>query len=157
MLERINVPAKYACSAPYIRLEGDFCGSPLSGLYLLWAVAGVPIRTAGELLSEGAVSEPRELVAVCLFLLLTLPFLSTLLLLLRGERHGRMVFHFVAWGLAGALSVFLLAVDWHGRTSLRLWGPWLYAGVAVAVLAGEIVAARLRPGREARPAAAGAD
>jgi len=30
--DRIYVPAKYECSAPFIRLEGDFCGIPMSGL-----------------------------------------------------------------------------------------------------------------------------
>ena len=29
--DQINVPAEYPCSAPFIRLEGDFCGVPYSG------------------------------------------------------------------------------------------------------------------------------
>jgi hypothetical protein len=28
----INVPAEYPCSAPNIRLDDDFCGTPLPGI-----------------------------------------------------------------------------------------------------------------------------
>jgi hypothetical protein len=31
--DRTNVPAEYPCTRPHIRLEGDFCGLPLSGLW----------------------------------------------------------------------------------------------------------------------------
>ena len=84
-----------------------------------------------------------------------LPFLSTLLLFVGGERRGLGVFHLVAWGLAAAVSAFfLLVVGWQGAVVFRLWGSWLCAVLAVAVLAGEILAARLRPSRKARPSAA---
>lgn len=138
--ELINVPSEYPCSAPNFRLEGDYCGSPMSVMWLLGAAVSVPSRMVVELVSGGTVqSEPREL-AICLLLLLMLPFLSTLLILLGGER--RLVFHLTALGLAAAFSIFWLAAGWHGGVSLRLWGTWLYAGVAVATLAGEVLVAR---------------
>ena len=29
----INVPSEYPCQAPYIRLDDDFCGTPLPGTW----------------------------------------------------------------------------------------------------------------------------
>jgi hypothetical protein len=31
--DRTNVPAEFPCTGPHIRLEGDFCGIPMSGLW----------------------------------------------------------------------------------------------------------------------------
>ncbi len=38
--DRVNVPAEYPCTAPFVRLEGDFCGSPLSGAWVLFTITG---------------------------------------------------------------------------------------------------------------------
>jgi hypothetical protein len=39
--DRINVPSEYPCSTPNIRLEGDFCGTPMSGIWIFsWMVGG---------------------------------------------------------------------------------------------------------------------
>ena len=94
-----------------------------------------------------------------LCLLLALPFLSTLLLLLGRERRYLWVSHLTAWGLAAILSIVALVAHWRhvGAVSFRLWGVWLCAVAAIAVLAEEILAARRRPGREASPAGAGVD
>lgn len=153
MFDRLSVPGQYACSDPNVRLDDDFCGSPVSLISWLGAAFG-PRGMVVELLSgSGGEYEPRDIVGSCLFvcflLLPALPFLSTLPLLLRGERRGLWVFHLTAWGLAAAISVFWLAADWHGAVSLRLWGAWLCAGVAVAMLAAEIWAARIRSGQGA--------
>jgi hypothetical protein len=145
----IVVPAEYSCS-PAVRLEGDYCGLPMSGTWLLAAAVSVPGRMVVELVSGAAVqSEPREL-AVCLFLLLVLPFLSTLLLLPGRERRCRRVFHWTAWGLAGAFSIFWMAAGWQGAASMKLWGVWLYTGVAVATLAAEVLLASSRAAGETR-------
>ncbi len=149
VFDLIVVPAEYACSSPLVRLEGNFCGVPISLGSWLWAAVGPEGIVAA--LTSGAVAEyePRELARSCLFVCLlflpVLPFLSTLILLLGRERRGVWVFHLTAWGLAAAVSAFFLAAGWHGVVSLRLWGAWLCAVLAVAVLAGEIPVARLRP------------
>lgn len=74
-----------------------------------------------------------------------LPFLSTLLLLLGRERRYLWVCHLTAWGLAAAFSLFLFVGSWYSHRELRLWGAGLCGVVAVAMLAGEILVARLRP------------
>jgi len=98
----------------------------------------------------------RSLLFVCLLFLPVLPFLSTLLLLLGRERRGLWAFHLTALALAAAVSVFFLAMGWSAAATLRLWGAWLYAAVAVAALAGEIRAARRRRDRARMTAATGA-
>ncbi len=36
--DRINVPSEYPCS---VRLEGDFCGTPMSGIWIFsWIIGG---------------------------------------------------------------------------------------------------------------------
>lgn len=67
-----------------------------------------------------------------------LPFLSTLLLLLGGERRWLRVFHLAAWGLVAAYSLFLFVAYWLRHPALVQWGAGLYGVVAVTTLVGEI-------------------
>lgn len=71
-----------------------------------------------------------------------LPLAGTPVLLLSGGRRGWWAVHLAAWGLAGAYALlwfggllFLYRVIW-------VWGAGLCVVVAVATLAGEVVAAR---------------
>jgi hypothetical protein len=66
-----------------------------------------------------------------------LPFLSTLLLLLLGERRWLWVFHLIAWGFTALYALFFFFVG-----NLYTWGDGLAAVVAVATLVGEILIAR---------------
>ena len=77
-----------------------------------------------------------------------LPFVSTPFLLLGGERRGVWVSHLAAWGLAGAYALIWFAGMWYVHRVIWLWGAGLCVVVAVAMLAGEVVAAR-RSRREA--------
>lgn len=72
-----------------------------------------------------------------LWLTPVLPFLSTLLLLLMGERRWLWVFHLAAWGLVAIFSLFFFIVG-----NMFTWGDGLGAVAAVATLAGEILIAR---------------
>ena len=66
-----------------------------------------------------------------------LPFLSTLLLLLIGERQWLWVCHLTAWGLVAIYSLFFFIVG-----NLYTWGDVLGSVVAIAILVGEILIAR---------------
>ena len=68
-----------------------------------------------------------------------LPFLSTLLLLLSGERWWLWVCHLTAWGLVAIYSLFVFVGHWYLHPVLMLWGAGLYGVVAVATLVGEIL------------------
>ena len=136
----VNVPSEYPCSAPYIRLEGDFCGIPLSGVWAYgWWLNGMVAGSRGLL--RGAVSFvdwARGFLFGLLLCLFLLPVISTLLLILRGDRQRRQVFHLVAWGLAASLGV-CVGMSRYPRLFWVLWGVWLYVGLAVGALTLEVL------------------
>ena len=149
--DRINVPAEYTCSAPNIRLEGDFCGVPVTGLWLFrWGVPGF-VYSSTELV-KGAMTFLdwfRVLLFFLFLLLLVLPFISTLLLILRGDRRRRQVFSIVAWVLAAGIGSLglLIGLSRYLRLFWVLWGAWLYIVLAVSalILEGLVLAAGKRP------------
>ena len=71
-----------------------------------------------------------------------LPFAATLLLLLAGERRGAWAGYLAAWGLAGAYALLLFFGHWVMHRQVWLWGAGLCGVVAIAMLAGEVLAAR---------------
>jgi len=136
--DRIYVPSKYECSAPFIRLEGDFCGIPLSGIQVFfWLSSGL---TARLVTGEFVISERiREFLLISLFLLLPLlPILSTLLLILRGDHPRRQVFTIIAWVLAIGFGIFG-GLNNHPELYWEVWGIWLYIGLAISALILEIL------------------
>ena len=73
-----------------------------------------------------------------------LPVLSTLLILLFGERRWLWVGHLAAWGLLAVLALLWFGVILYGHEGvLILWGAGLSGMVAVAILAGEVVYAKM--------------
>jgi len=144
----INVPSEYPCSAPFIRLENDFCGMPRPGIWVFsWMVGGfinmvVRLVTGATVFTDLAF----EFLYSLLPLLLVLPFCSTLLLILGGDRRRRQVFHVAAWGLAAGVGL-LLGMSSFSRLLWALWGLWLYIGLAAGALILEVLtlAAGRRP------------
>jgi hypothetical protein len=69
-----------------------------------------------------------------------LPILSTLLLLLIGERRWLWVCHLTAWGLAAIYSLIWFVGIWYAhRGAMILWGAGLGGIIAVAILVWEIL------------------
>lgn len=137
--DRIHVPAEYPCSLPNIRLQGDFCGLPLSGIRMIaWIISGLFSIVSRR--ATGAVAQAELLRGLLVFfflLVLLLPFFTTLLLILRG--YGRSKFHILIWVLAAGACLFLGLSDFAGLHP-ALWGLWLYLGLALGVLALELLA-----------------
>jgi hypothetical protein len=71
-----------------------------------------------------------------------LPFVSTPVLLLGGERRGVWAGHLAAWGLAGAYALLWFGGIVYLHRVIWLWGAGLCVAVAFAMLAGEVAAAR---------------
>ncbi len=134
--DQINVPAQYPCSAPFFRLEGDFCGLPLSGLWLVSELAPAMVM---NLFREGTGFMDRfgPFAVGMLLLFPVLPFLSALILILLGERPRRQMFHIVALGLAAGMAL-LLGMPGISRMGWASWGIWLYAGLAGGALLLEV-------------------
>jgi hypothetical protein len=138
--DRINVPAEYACSAPFIRLEGDFCGTPLSGIWFFSAISGELIGAVVGLFT-GIMVIPdlaRMLLVGLLGFFLVLPFISTILLVLREERLVQFIFQVVVCSLViclGALWIIFNPV----KLGWSLWGIWLYVGLVAGALILEVI------------------
>ena len=125
--DEISVPAEFPCEAPFVRLEGDFCGVPLHGTWMVFALGGQFILTITDLVTgKLALAESGRQLAISLagFLAL-LPVVSTLLMIYRGDRRWLYIIHIAGLCLAGGLILWALSAESGLRTS-RLWGPWLY-------------------------------
>jgi len=156
--ERINVPSEYPCSAPNIRLEGDFCGTPMSGIWIFfWIIggfinAGVGLVTGATVFADRGGEFLRAFLFIMVLLLFVLPFFSTLLLIVRGDRRRRQMFNVATWDLAAGAGL-LLGRSSFSRLHWALWGIWLYIGLAVSALILEVLALaaerRPRQGRRA--------
>ena len=148
--DRIYVPSEFACSAPFVRLERDFCGVPLRGTTVISFMAGAFINIGVELVTRaiGLADRAGEFLFGSFLFLVALPLFSTLLLILRGERRRRQVFNLVAWGLAAGIGLFI-GMSSHPRLFWVLWGIWLYIGLAGSALILEVVtlAAGRRPSK----------
>lgn len=150
--DRINVPAEYPCDAPFVRLKGDFCGLPLSGLWMLWAFAAeftrrvVGVITGELLLADLALVSGIFLAAF----LLVLPLTSILLLIRAGNLRRGQIFNAAACALAAGISLMVGATNYPERFWV-LWGIWLYAVVAAGMVILELrllgAGSSLREGR----------
>jgi len=149
--DRIYVPSEYSCSAPFVRLEGDFCGVPLRGITVFSFMAGAFINISVELAMGAIVFADRagEFLFGSFLFLLVLPFFSTLLLILRGDRRRRQVFSVAAWGVAAGIGLLIGSITSHPKPFWVLWGIWLYIGLAASALILEVLtlAAGRRPSR----------
>lgn len=138
--DRIFVPAQYECTPPNFRLEGDFCGMPLPGVWAVMVGFGVIFSTlAGDADATFAVLLSRILFG--LFALLTpLPIFSSVFLLSSGEQSWPQVRHLKVWGVSAIAGVglFLWFILLPGQLSFHLWGAWAYWVLTIAALLLEI-------------------
>ena len=139
----VNVPAQYPCSAPFIRLKGDFCGEPVSAVRGLSALLGdlVAATVTGRV---AFIDLGHIFLGILYVLIVLLPGISAVLWICTGHREHQSVFHLAAWGLATILiwfgySVRLLTVTLQFHPG-QLWGLWLYTGLVSTVLILEVVA-----------------
>lgn len=149
--DSIHVPAEYPCHAPNIRLEGDFCGVPLSGIGVFsWIVLGLISMVTQPITGTIVFADrARELLFVGLSLFLFVAPFSSILLLISGRGRRRwQVSHMAMWGLALGVGL-LIAMPGYPRLMWELWGIWLYVGLAAGTLTLE--ALMLAAGRTVDP------
>ena len=139
----IYVPSNYSCSSPFLRLEGDYCGLPLPGVKVFSFMVSAFTNISIEFLTGATVltDRIRELLFSLSLPLFVLPFVSTFLLLVRGDRRRRQVFGIITWSLAaavGLLTGMLLGLSDGLKYTRFLWGIWLYIGSAAIALLLEV-------------------
>ena len=132
--DAVNVPAEYPCE---VRLYGDFCGIPLSGVQIfsmmVSGLAGIGMRL---MTGTEFTQTLRKFLFVLSYLLLLLPILSDLLLVLRGERQRWQLLHVAAKSLALCLvaGFILLGLPVLSIPPWASWGIWLYIGLMLFAL-----------------------
>jgi hypothetical protein len=139
VFDKIYMPAEYECRNS-IRLEGNFCGIPLSGLRIIPAIPFGPVSSAVRLLT-GATAFAQgvlEFVGTWFLILFFLPILTTLLLSLREGGQRLRQFHLAVLCLAVALGA-LYVISSFSRSTWALWGFWLYIGALVCALVLELL------------------
>jgi hypothetical protein len=131
----IHVPAQYSCDGPNVRLEGDFCGVPISFLMGLGAFFGsLPSILSGDT----AIGWDLLALALPLMLLVFIAPMFTNLVLLRHNHQARwQVFNLTAWGLAAIVAGIYLGLSAF-RPYASPWGVLLYVVVTLGVLALEM-------------------
>jgi hypothetical protein len=148
--DRINVPAEYACSPPNIRLEGDFCGLPLSLAWSLSSAVGglVYIIREVDMGSLRFASVIQELRVFLYLFLLLFPIVSTAVLILRDGRRRLQTLHLTGLVLAAGIAGLLAGAGYFtsGWILWRLWGLWLYILLAISLFALEAFVSRIPPG-----------
>ena len=143
VFDLINVPAAYPCSAPNVRLYGDFCGMPLTGFQVFgWSIGGLFYMFL-EMINGTFGGWYRELLIVAIYVLPLIPFLTTLFLIWRKETRRLRTINLIAWVLAFlAIMPFILQINYQ---VIRLWGLWLYMLLAVIVIILEITVMKISP------------
>jgi len=138
----IMVPAEYECNLPFVRLEGDFCGSPLSYLDFTFSIFVSDLSTIRSGFFSTLTLEDlyREFSFRFLFFLVALPFFSTLLGLWKPRHRSLKIFNWTCWGLAVLIS--LGSLIFSEMLHPALWGIWLYRVAVLLALAWEVLLIR---------------
>ncbi len=133
-------PPYTPCSTPFIRIDEDFCGIPMSGEWLLgFMVSGFVSEATGLVTGVNDFSESVRIFLVGLVLsLLALPFFGTLNLILRSDSSRRQVFNIVAWAPAIGIGLFI-GLSSSLRQLWVLWGIWLFVALASCSLILEVL------------------
>ena len=148
--DRVSVPAQYACSSPNFRLDENFCGSPLSIAWFLFAaVVQLFYREGGLATGEFRfASIVAQLRAILFVFLLIFPVVSTAVLVLRGGGRRWQRLHGIGLGLAASITGLLAGMGYFtaGWVAWRLWGTWLYIFLTTSLFVLEVFVLRTPPG-----------
>ncbi|MBN1667497.1 MAG: hypothetical protein JW862_10430 [Anaerolineales bacterium] len=125
VIERLNVPAPYACSQGF-RVNENFCGIPFSGIYFLFTMLVGLFHSTLQLLAGS--SDGLALVySLWVVWVVLSSLLSLVVVIARQTKSGKGAI-FVHLGL----FVVAIVLGWVGAVGSeipfqwQLWGIWLY-------------------------------
>jgi len=133
----INVPAQYACGKPFVRLYGDFCGSPMSGFRALpWLFAGFGILI--DLIMGNTAGLFPRFMALLLMWIIVFPFLSIVLLLRKNASRRLQLLNLTAWALGGLATLTTFGLQFSREQFVQffylLWGIPVYVLIAIGTV-----------------------
>jgi hypothetical protein len=135
-----GVPPPEWCDSPNLLLEDNRCVRLVYGTEIITFYGTVVLAMIVWLGSGAAdfLSRVSEFIFTIGLFLLILPTFSTLLLIWGRETRGRRSLHMMALGLAAA-SALPLALSAPSLSPIRLWGIWLFIGLAAGALLLELL------------------
>lgn len=141
-IDVISVPHQFPCSYPFVRMEGDFCGT--AGYKGFVVLPSAFIQISGYLVTRvTTLTDKVGEILLWMFLpLLVLPFVSTFLLILRGNNRSQQIFSTVAWGsAAGGCLLVVLEMGFSDSTQYYrlIWGFWFYFALVLIALVLELL------------------
>jgi hypothetical protein len=133
--DTVPVPLSRPCSPPNVRVDGAFCGWPVS-ISLFYPEL---FKTMTELIT-GSVSfdSLQQWIILFALTLLLFPFMSIAILIIRGEHRSLLTIHRAVLGISASISVWI-AWTIHSKASWVLWGLWLYLWLTIGMFILEIL------------------
>lgn len=135
VLDRVWVPGEFDCTPPSIRLDENFCGLPLSGItFFIWWIGGVVNSSISMVTSSTAfLTWLREGLLPLIFLFPLFAVLSTILLILLGEKQWLKNVNITIWGISLGICIWLGTQN-HPSFFYVVWGLWLFIGLSLITL-----------------------
>ncbi len=137
----VFVPGKYPCTSPFIRVRDDFCGIPMSGVWIFVGLANRFIEILKEIVTgETVIINPVD--AMLKFFLYCFAFTHTcaapfynMALDLTWRSQTQPDISYRSWSLGVLFVIYIFGFHWPWS----LWGLWLYIGLGVGALILEIL------------------
>lgn len=135
VFDRVWVPGEFDCTPPSIRLDENFCGLPLSGItFFIWWIGGVVNSSISMVTSSTAfLTWLREGLLPLIFLFPLFAVLSTILLILLGEKQWLKNVNITIWGISLGICIWLGTQN-HPSFFYVVWGLWLFIGLSLITL-----------------------
>lgn len=137
--EQLYVPSEFECQYPIIRLDEDFCGSPIQGFWFITELVNVVISLVNH--TSPDILGAKEIGSLLLWfvgiLVIIAPAISQILRL-KSRRIRWAWVHITVLTMVTGLAGFSL---FQSRTyqPIQIWGLWLYAGSVFLVLVEQAV------------------
>jgi len=148
----LNVPGQYPCTPPNVRLNGDFCGSPVSGLAAFRMAAGGLFSMLSRLVNRKMPVPISEFMMALSLSFIVLPFVSMTLLIWKSDSRRLQILNLVVC-LAACLPAAVVFFSQTSRAQLvhfayLLWGVFLYllSVICAMVLGLYLLRSSSRPG-----------
>jgi hypothetical protein len=92
----INVPAQYLCDEPFVRLYGDYCGSPVSGFGAIQLIILLPFFSNLLLIGN---RNSRRLQTINVIVWAIACLLTLTMFIIQSNRDQFVQYFYLLWGL----------------------------------------------------------
>jgi hypothetical protein len=143
VIDSINVPAEYECQPPGVRMDGDSCGYPISGAWVMQAFAiELPRSLMEQIQTTVEWDEVGRLFLGLLFLLiLLLPLPAAVAVAVVTPARSLLVAHLVI-SLLGVAAGLLPGLSYPLHVLPAVWGVWLYIATVIGGVILDVVEIR---------------